>query len=249
MPLINATTPTTKIEGVRRTKWADGAIAHMLIGGNDLQHAEQQTAVFSSVHSIGHAGGFFITHKNLLQAVSVFSVRKLIRPTWLNDRDQFLQPTTPLTEEFKTDCLIWTLFNRGNLTASADNLEWNGRQWSIVNHFIPFTENEVGASERFESDFMVQYLASIALSGEAQAVLNAGRALWQAYFAYTDVRTVRDAYKLNRADVGWYQIRNALRARNASGDTAPVNFSPLETAYQTLTDKLRPQVYTLGFLR
>ena len=135
LPLINATTPTTKTVGVRRTKWADGAIGHMLCDSNDVQHAEQETAVFSSVHSIGHAGGFFITADNLLQAVVVFSVRKLVRPTWLNDRDQFLQPGLPLTDEFKTDCLIWTLFNRGNLTASANDLEWNGKTWSLVNHF------------------------------------------------------------------------------------------------------------------
>ena len=249
LPLINAMTPTTSTVGVRRTKWADGAIGHILIGGNDLQHAEQQTAVFSSVHSIGHAGGFFVTRDNLLQAIVIFSVRKLIRPTWLNDRDQFLQPTAPLSEEFKTDCLIWTLFNRGNLTASANGLEWNGRMWSLVNHFIPFTEAEVGAPDRFESDFMVQYLADKSLSGEALAVLHAGRGLWQSYFADTDVRTVRDEYKLNRPDVGWYQIRNALRARNASGDSAPVSFGPFEAAYQVLSDKLRPQVYSLGFLR
>jgi hypothetical protein len=249
LPLINATTPTTKTDGVRRTKWADGAIGHILIGGNDLQHAEQQTAVFSSVHSIGHAGGFFITPENLLQSVAVFSVRKLVRPTWLNDRDQYLQPTSPLSDEFKTDCLIWTLFNRGNLTAGANDLAWNGKTWSLVNHFIPFTEAEVGAPDRFESDFMAQYLAGIMLSAEALAVLNAGRGLWQAYFAHTDVRTVRDQYKLNRPDVGWYQVRNALAARNASGDTAPVNFGPFELAYQTLTEKLQPQVFSLGFLR
>ncbi len=249
LPLINATTPTTKTIGVRRTKWADGAIGHILIGGNDLQHAEQQTAVFSSVHSIGHAGGFFITAENLLQSVVVFSVRKLVRPTWLNDRDQFLQPTAPLSDEFKTDCLIWTLFNRGNLTAGANDLEWNGKTWSLVNHFIPFAEVEVGPPDRFESDFMVQYLADKTLSTEAQAVLDGGRGLWQAYFAHTDVRTVRDEYKLNRADVGWYQIRNALKARNASGDTAPVNFGPFELAYQALTEKLQPQVFSLGFLR
>jgi hypothetical protein len=206
--------------------------------------------VFSSVHSIGHAGGFFITPENLLQAaIAVFSVRKLIRPTWLNDRDQFLQPTSPLSDEFKTDCLIWTLFNRGNLTAGANDLAWNGKTWSLVNHFIPFTEAEVGAPDRFESDFMAQYLAGIMLSAEALAVLNAGRGLWQAYFAHTDVRTVRDQYKLNRPDVGWYQVRNALAARNASGDTAPVNFGPFELAYQTLTEKLQPQVFSLGFLR
>ncbi|MDD3935934.1 hypothetical protein [Rhodoferax sp.] len=249
LPLINAITPTTKTTGVRRTKWADSAIGHMLCDSNDLQHAEQMTAVFSSVHSMGHAGGFFITPDNLLQAVSIFSVRKLIRPTWLNDRDQFLQPTEPLTEEFKTDCLIWTLFNRGNLTAGANDLEWNGRKWSIVNHFIPFTEAEVGAPDRFESDFMVQYLRDKTLSGEAQAVLDTGRRLWRAYFSQTDVRTVRDEYKLNRPDVGWYQIRNALKARNASGNSLPVDFSPFETAYQSLSDKLRPQVFTLGFLR
>ena len=147
LPLINATTPTTKTTGVRRTKWADGAIGHMLCDSNDVQHAEQETAVFSSVHSIGHAGGFFITPDNLLQAMVVFSVRKLVRPTWLNDRDQFLQPSAPITDEFKTDCLIWTLFNRGNLTAGAHDLEWNGKTWSLVNHFIPFTEAEVGAPD------------------------------------------------------------------------------------------------------
>jgi hypothetical protein len=249
LPLINALTPTTKTTGVRRTKWADGAIGHILIGGNDLQHAEQQTAVFSSVHSIGHAGGFFITAENLLQAVAVFSVRKLIRPTWLNDRDQFLQPTEPLSDEFKTDCLIWTLFNRGNLTAGADDLEWNGKKWSLVNHFIPFTEAEVDAPDRFESDFMVQYLADKTLSPEAHAVLDAGRVLWKAYFAHTDPRTVRDELKLNRPDVGWYQIRNALARRNASSDIAPISFSPFEAAYQVLSDKLRPLVFELGFLR
>jgi hypothetical protein len=49
--------------------------------------------------------------------------------------------------------------------------------------------------------------------------------------------------------VGWYQIRNALARRNASGDTMPVHFTPFEAAYQALGDKLRPLVFELGFLR
>jgi hypothetical protein len=49
--------------------------------------------------------------------------------------------------------------------------------------------------------------------------------------------------------VGWYQIGHALAERNKSGDTAPVNFSLMETAYAALTDKLRPMVFSLGFLR
>lgn len=247
VPLKNAVTPATATKDLRGTKWAEGAIACMDCAGNDLQHAEQHTVIFSSGY--GSAGGMLITDEILWQAAVVFSVRRLVRPTWLNDRDQFLQPTEPLSDEFKTDCLLWMLFNRCNRTASADGLEWNGKTWSIVNHFIPFTEAEVGAPDRFESDFMVQYLAGTALSAEAQAVLDAGRQLWKAYFSTTDVRSVRDEFKLNRPDVGWYQIRNALKARNDSGDTLPVNFAPFEQAYQVLTEKLQPQVFSLGFLR
>lgn len=187
--------------------------------------------------------------ENLWQSAIVFTMRRIVKPTWINDRDQFLQPVEALTSEFKTDCLIWMLFNGSNLTASADDLEWNGKTWSLVNHFIPYTEAEVGAPDRFESDFMVQYLADKTLSSEAIAVLDGGRGLWQAYFAHTDVRTVRDQYKLDRSDVGWYQIRKALKARNASGDTAPVKHGPFALAYQALTEKLQPQVFSLGFLR
>ncbi len=142
----------------------------MNCAGNDLQQAAQLTGLYSSTFANGH--GFYVTHENLWQAAIVFSVRRLVKPTWINDRDQFLQPTGELTEEFKNDCLVWMLFNGSNLTASANDLEWNDRKWSIVNHFIPFTEEEVGSPERFESDFMVQYLADKKLSPEAIAVMD-----------------------------------------------------------------------------
>jgi predicted RNA methylase len=247
IPLKNAVTPATVSKDLRGNRWADGAIGSMLSNSNMLQNASTLTAIFSS--GFGSAGAFFITKDNLWQVAIVFSVRRLIKPTWLNDRDQFLKPTQPLPEEFKTDCLIWMLFNGSNLTASANGLEWNGKKWSIVNHFIPFTEVEVNATERFESDFMVQYLAGKLLSNEAQQVLPEGKKLWQAYFAHTDLRTVRDELKLNRADVGWYQIRKVLQARNSSGDFPVVSFTPFEEAYKALTEKLQPLVYELGFLR
>ncbi len=245
LPLKNGITPATS--NPRVSTWADNAIAYMYCGKNDMQHAEQQTVLFSSPY--GQGDGFYVTPENLWQAAIIFSVRRLIVPTWLNDRDQFLQPTAPLSDEFKNDCLIWMLFNRSQRTASANNLEWNGKKWAIVNHFIPYTETEVNAPDRFESDFMVQYLADRTLSTQAEAVLNTGRGLWQAYFAHTDVYKVCEELKLNRPDVGWYQIRNALKARNNSGDFIPVDFSAFETAYKTLSEKLQPLVFELGFLR
>ncbi|MFI3196664.1 MAG: hypothetical protein QX195_12700, partial [Methylococcaceae bacterium] len=245
IPLKNAVTPQDKYAKV--TSWIDRAIGYMYCNSNDLQNAATQTAITSSVFSTGN--GFYLTPENIWQAAIIFSVRRLIKPTWLNDRDQFLQPTEPLSDELKHDCLIWMLFNGSNLTASADNLEWNGNTWCIVNHFIPFTETEVNAPDRFESDFMVQYLKKKKLSTEAKAVLAAGKLCWQAYFSETDPYTVRQELKLNRPDVGWYQIRNALKKRNASSDSLPFSFEPFEHAYANLTEKLHPQVFELGFLK
>ena len=245
VPLINAITPISKILQVRNRHWSDGAIAHFFCNGNDFQNAGTMTAVFSSVHSIGHAGGYFVTPENLWQAAVVFSVRMLIPHTWQNHNDQFLQPSEPLTDEFKSDCLVWMLFAGKNLTAGADGLRWNDRDWSLVNHFIPFTEAEVGAKARFESEFLVRYMAGMAFSSEAQAVLDEGRKLWTRFHAISFPHKIRDELKLNRADAGWYQIRKALEQY---GDTELTDFDPFKSAYAALGNKLRPMVFELGFL-
>ena len=219
----------------------------MWCDSNDFQKASTMTALFSSVWGQGH--GFYITEENLLKSAMVFTARRVIKPTWLNNRDQFLQPTEPLSDEFKIDCLIWMLFNGSNLTASANNLEWDDKKWSIVNHFIPFTEAEVNSPDRFESDFMVKFLSDKNLSSEASYLMEEGKKLWKAYYIETDVRSVRDEFMLNRVDVGWYQIRKTLQARNDSGDYLPVSFKPFESAYSVLSEKLRPLVYELGFMK
>jgi hypothetical protein len=252
IPLKNAVSVYDK--KVHLKNWSDNAIGYMWCDSNDFQKASTMTALFSSVWGQGH--GFYVNPENLSDAAVVFSVRHLIKHTWLNHNDQFLQPNKPLNNEFKGDCLIWMLFHGKNVTAGANGLEWNGKQWSLVNHFVPYTEAEVNAPDRFESDFMVQYLHDLPaldngakLSPEAQAVLAEGKKLWQAYFAHTDTRNTRDELKLNRPDVGWYQVRKALEARDKSGDYMPTNWKPFKEAYQALSEKLQPQVYSLGFLK
>jgi hypothetical protein len=244
LPLKNALSPATGTKDVRGRKWADGAIGGMMSNGSDIQHASMNTTLFSSGYC--SAGGFFVTANNLWQAAIVFSVRLLIKQTWVNDRDQFLQPNEPLSDDFKNDCLIWMLFNGSNLSAGADGLEWNGKTWSLINHFIPFTETGVGASGRFASNFMSSYLQGKNFSSEARAVLDAGRELWRAYHATQMPWKIREEFKLNRPDVGWYQIRKALEA---NAENQVTDFGDFKNAYTTLGDKLRPMVYSLGFLK
>ncbi|MEA3062913.1 MAG: hypothetical protein QOJ94_2694 [Sphingomonadales bacterium] len=242
LPLSNALTPS---RNPRKKLSCEGALGHLFAGNNDLQNASTGTLLTSSIYTGRNGGGIFVVPANVSLAAVVFSVRRLIKPTWLNDRDQFLQPSQPLSDDFKSDCLVWMLFNGSNLTAGADGLRWNDRDWSLINHFIPFSEGEVGAKGRFESDFMVRHMKGMAFSSEAQAVLNEGRKLWTRFHATEFPRRIRDEFKLGRPDAGWYQIRRALQAYS---DTELTDFDSFTAAYAELSDKLRPMVFELGFL-
>ena len=244
LPLKSALTPTTSTKDVRGDKWADGAIGSLMCKGNDFQNAQTATAILSSGYC--SAGAFFITRENLWKVAVIFTVRRIISPTWLNDRDQFLQPSSDLSESFKSDCLIWMLFSASNLSAAADGIEWNGRRWSLVNHFIPFSEKEVSAAVKFESDLMFRYISKLKLSEEALKVLTEGKKLWKRYHSSSFEKKVREELKLNRPDVGWYQVRKALQS--LEGDEV-VDFTSFKEAYVILGEKLKPQVIDYGFLQ
>lgn len=242
LPLSNAFTISTN---PRLKKSCDGMIGYLYASNNDLQHAGQETLITSSIYTGGNGGGLYITKHNLLQCAIVFSVRRLIKPTWLNDRDQFLQPDKMLPDEFKSDCLAWMLFNGSNLTAGCDGLEWKNKDWTLVNHFVPFNEAEMGATKRMESSFMSDYLTKLKLTADAKAVLNEAKKIWKIFHATRFEKRIRDEFMLGRADAGWYQVRRALKA---NCESAEVDFSSFESAYETLTLKLKPKVFELGFV-
>ena len=92
----------------------------------------------------------FITPNNLIPTSIYFSVRHCIKATWINDRDQFLAPNKKWEKdtEFQNDCLIFMLFHGKNRITSEVG----------INHFIPFSEKELGAAEAFDSNFMFEFI-------------------------------------------------------------------------------------------
>lgn len=242
LPLSNAFSIS---RNPRLKKSSDGMIGYLYASNNDLQHAGQETLIASSIYTGGNGGGLYINAENLLHVAVVFTVRLLIPHTWLNHNDQFLQPSRPLTDEFKGDCLVYMLFSGKNLTAGCGDLEWNNRKWTLVNHFIPFTESDIGATRRFESNFMSAYISNLALSAEAKAVMTQGKIIWKKYYSTQFEKRIRDEFKLNRPDAGWYQVRRSLKANEENENT---DFSSFEEAYQSLSLKLKPKVFEFGFL-
>ena len=99
---------------------------------------------------IKSARGSWITDANIVEASIYVAVCHSIEDDWLNDRDQFLFPRNGWNDdvEFRGDCVIFTLFANANYIRSCDG----------VNHWIPFTEEEVGAKACFKSHFMSDFI-------------------------------------------------------------------------------------------
>lgn len=240
VPLKNAVSVSTSKAYIQT--WAKDAIAYLHCNSNDMQHAEQMTSLYSSV--FGSAHGLYVTRENFEKVAMTFVARRIEKPTWLNDRDQFYKPIKDVPKEFITDCVVWMVFNRCNKTASSDDLMWEGKKWKLTNHFIPFYEQDVGAPGKFESYFLQDWLSKQTLSKEAKDVISQAKDLWELYFSEKPEKKLRDEYCVTNSSVGWFQVRRILA--EIHGEDV---FEDFNVAYSELTTKLHSQVYEFGFLR
>lgn len=222
--------------------------------GNDFQN---QGYVFLSTIGRGHHETN-VSIQNVLQTSIYFAVRHVIQATWLNDRDQFLFPTSKSTnetdnlletkqeflyesdEDFKNDCLIFTLFHKQNHISSNDG----------INHWIPFNEDAVGCKSAFDSDFMYKFLSERnipeSLSPAALAVYNAGLALWRYYHT-----------KGANPNASLYDIKEFFKGRNDKGKMNNKSEDPefnrleseLSNAMRDLASEIEPKIYEYGFLK
>ena len=235
-------------EKIRCDMVSEDFLAGFMCIGNDFIH-QNYTAFLSGVYAGGSE--MSVTPENFTQCMIVHMVRRLPKATWLNDRDQFMQPTQKLSAEFISDAVIWSLFAPSNQTVSLRNVAYEGEIYRIRNNFFPFTLSELktwqcssfemvraidsAREDRFAALWLKNHGSE--LSAEALAVLSAGRELYKKFFAEIGRLDVR-RWKIEAWDAGFYQIRNAL------GD-AEVLREPM----RALGAKLEPQIYELGFLR
>ena len=126
-------------------------IGHLASVGNDFQN-QRMVFLDNEKKENWKKGGRHtrISAENLIPMCIYLSVRHCIPADWLNDRDQFLSPNDgwQTDTEFQSDCLAYTLFHGQNRISSKEG----------INHWIPFTEQEVDAPERFASNFMTDFI-------------------------------------------------------------------------------------------
>jgi len=231
-------------------------IGFMSYTGNVFQ-TNNQIFIKNDIKNMVMPRGSWITDKNLVEASIYYSVRKVVPATWTNDRDQFLFPKDEWQTdyEFQNDSLTFTLFN--------NNISENFG----LNNWIPFTEQEVNAQNRFESHFMTDFIngkiknesennlfgnetsqpIKREFSAEAKSVFDAGRELWKYYHSQPSVNV----------NASFYDIREFFQGRNEKGimngrsddETYMELIGELRNKLNFLADKIKPKIYEHEFLK
>ena len=234
--------------------------------GNDFQN--QNYIRISSFNNFNHTN--IITQNNLIQTAVYIAVRHCIKANWLNDRDQFMFPNKnwKSDKKFKNNCLTYSLFDNSNNISTADG----------INHWIPFTEQEVNAKEKFASNFMNRYLkgqippdaevitifnmvnepaphleSPLIFSDEAKAVFDSGRQLWKYYHAQPFENST-EKYNVNAS---FYDIRAYFQGRNEKGRMKARSedakytelLAELRAMLNLLADAIIPKIYEYEFLK
>lgn len=246
-----------------RNTWDETSqqIGYLACNSNDFQN---QSGVFIETNKRNKTSTYFkpITTGNLIMSCIYFTVRHCIEATWLNDRDQFLFPNDgwKTDKEFQNDCLAFTLFSN-NIQSKYG-----------TNYWIPFTEQEVNARDKFESNFMTDFIkgkpkppqksiytlsllfepevtynkSPLVFSKEATAVFDAGRELWKYYhsqqFPSAGVAANGERGGYN-VNASLYDIREYFQGRNEKGK---MNNKSSDETYMQLINDLREKLKQLA---
>jgi len=233
-------------------------IGFMSAKGNDFQNANF-IFIINDKNQLPHPRGTWVTDKNIIEISIYISVRHCIQATWLNDRDQFTYPKNDweYDKEFQSNCLTFCLFDNSNNISSSFG----------INNWIPFTEQEVNAQNRFESNFMSDFIngniktenetnlfgtdtnqtLKREFSEEAKNVFDAGRELWKYYHSQPNVNVNASFYDIR----AHFQGRNAKGRMNSKSDdkTYMELIGELRNKLNFLADKIKPKIYEYEFLK
>jgi len=202
---------------------------------------------------------FNVCQKNLIVFAVYFAVRYCIKHTWLNHNDQFLYPNKNWEQdtEFQNDCLAFALFHGKNRISCKEG----------INHWIPFTEQEINAKERFQSRFMTNFIMGkikpneneslyntvkvrttpLEFSSEAKAVFDAGKELWKYYHQQPNINVNASLYDIKE----YFKGRNEKGKMNNKSKDVIYNslMKTLKEKMQVLANKIEKKVYLYEFLK
>ena len=234
----------------RNRKTNANVLAVLMCPGNDVQN---NGATFINSNCSYNAGGsHFITESNYEDCVSVLAARNLISTNWVIDKDEYMQPNenAPEYKQYIKDAVVYTIF--GNQKSYRGENGYNNEFfWMSKQEMLDLAEkynNDYTYEDALNSEERFVYLKlqdiKDDLSLEAKAVLDKAIDLVKSSFQYREsFNESHPEYQINNWDCGFYQIKELLK------EFMPNELKTFRTLHKQLGNKIRQQVYELGFLK
>lgn len=244
----------------KEVRLGDSDCIGYLINDSNNVYANTQGVYLISSKITRHIKTIPIKECNFEKCMTLFSVRKIIKENWINQKDEYIKPNEKHKKykEFVLDSVIYALFNNSSYQSSMRNLKFDGKLYNIENKLFFVPNNEIRKlAEKHKNDmvlndaktlnkerFVCGYLEGRELSKEASNVLNKAKELIQISFEKREeLNKLNPEYHLNCWDIGWYQIKLILK------EYFPEELKKFNLCYKKLEDKMEPIVYELGFLK
>jgi len=227
---------------------------------NDIKHSMTEVSITSLPLRMGTSTKGSIILNNFNKVISVFAARKLVEPTWINQKDEYMIPNTEHHDyqQWNIDCIIYSLFNGASNQSSLRQIDYKGKTWNIENQWFWLSNKELQDlanqhnfdelyqdTKTFPNDkFIYNKLNEINLSPDALAVLEKAKELVRNSFKYRQImHEEHPEYHLQAWDAGWYQIKKILK------EYMKEDLKEFNDMYKKFSERLRPYVYEFGFLR
>jgi hypothetical protein len=237
------------------------SFGEFLNSGNNTYFNNREVFIGTTKMMSGNNRSYPIKSDNFYNVTSAFASRKLIHPTWYNQKDEYFIPNENNNSyvNFKFDSVIISIFNNSSQQSSLRQIEYNGQNWDINNEFFWMSKNEMTElanqnnytelynDARTDSDRYVHTLLFgeegiyNQLSDEAKDVLDSATNLVRLSFGMRR-NFADDTNHLNSWDAGYAQLKLLWK------EYYPEQFKEFRDKYKVLEDKMRPMVYELGFL-
>lgn len=228
----------------------DNYISDIRVVANDIS-ANEWTCI-TNVKSISGCGHLQCTKDNIFDSCIVNAIRTIIPDTWIVDKDMY-NMNVEIPNEFKLDSFIYSIFTN---YCCGIRLE-DGSQ--LVNEFCWYDMNKIKelanqygldetyqdsltTNQRFVYTLIQEHINEI--SKEAMDVLTMANEMVYKSFKYRELfNEDHKEYQILNADIGYYQLYSLYK------EYMKEDLEGFKKLYKVLSDKMRPMVYELGFLR
>ena len=237
---------------------------------NSVKQNQTLVGLYSSAFAA--ANGFSVIPSNFEKATALFAARKSVKGTWIDDKDEYLAPDEqhPDYQQFVIDSLVYALFNNSSQQSSMRQVTYKNKKHDIKNEFfwMPkirmqelaekydydelYRDTKNSGNDRYVHNMLFIKSGSLMqandvyskLSPDAKRVLDMATELVEKSFGMRQVVSQQHPeYHLDCWDAGYAQLKLVWK------DYHKLEFKAFRDAYKAFENRMRPLVYTLGFLQ